>query len=294
MSVYLTRGRSALLVGEMPGQDDVLFVNQRFDGGKLADARFSHCTFANVSFKDASLLNCHFTACVFEGCYFRDTKVMECFFPASRFIDCEFVKPLLTNSNFGYARFVRTLIPYTAMEASFPVQANVCRELASNLAVQAVALGNHLDARRYRLKSIAKREEALWRAVRWADDYSQRHYPSDLMRIEAFLQLVLSKLNGVLWGYGESVGRLLINLVALSTVVFPLLLLLAHNDLHTAGSIAPGDAWALSLATIVNNSGSSGIRTTGIAQAFVVTETLLGFVFFGLFVSYLFRAISRR
>ena len=191
----------------MPDATDTLFVNERFEDHKrLAGVRFSQCTFANVSFKDAELFECHFSGCVFEGCYFRRTEFRDTHFPASRFIDCEFIKPVIIDSSFGHTRFFGTVIPYNALESSLPGQANVCRDLTVDLAVQAAAQGRDREARAYRLVSIGKHEEALWRGVRWTDPYAQAHYPSDLQRLTALLRFLASKSNGLLWGYGESLS----------------------------------------------------------------------------------------
>ena len=295
MSIYLTRSTTApvLLVAAKPALDDTLFINQRFDAEVLVDARFTHCTFANISFKSAKLINCYFVDCVFEGCYFRNTEIRESNFPACRFIDSEFVKPIIVESDFGYVRFIRSAIPYDSLESSLPGRANVCYDLTAALAIQAALLGRDADARRYRLKSIEKREEALWRGVRWSDDYARSHYPTDFQRVGALTTLVISKLNGFLWGYGESMRRLLINLLVLSAVLCPLLLLLVEDNLHKSGSVSVGDAWLLSLSSIMNT-GSSGITATGLAEAIVLGETALGLLFFGLFVAYLFRAVTRR
>jgi hypothetical protein len=201
---------------------------------------------------------------------------------------------VLVDSNFGHARFDRTLIPYKDMEPSFPPLANVCRDMSARLAVQASMLGQNSDARLYRLTSIAKGEEALWRAWRASDKYSEDHYPTSVDRVGALLQWVLSKVNGLLWGYGESMRRLLFNVFLLGVVICPILFLLTTDDLRSSPAVTTGDAWLLSLGSILSNSGSTGITAVGVAELVVLVESALGFLFFGLFVTYLFRAVTRR
>jgi hypothetical protein len=294
MSVYLDRANRATLMRGMADANDTLFANQRFDGDQLIGVRFSQCTFANVSFKDATLRDCHFSGCVFEGCYFRATAIRETHFPASRFIDCEFVKPVISDSGFGYSRFLRSVIPYQSLDGSLPGQANVCRDLTASLSVEAGALGRDRDAREYRLKSIEMKELALWRGFTWADQYSEDHYPTDLQRLAALVRFLLSKANGAVWGYGESIGRLLFNLVLVAGLIWPLLLLLARGHLHKPGGASVGDCWALSFASVLNSSSTAGTSATGVALGLVLTETAIGLVLFGLFVVYVFRSITRR
>jgi hypothetical protein len=294
VSVYLDRSSRGALASGMEDASDTLFVNQRFDGDGLVGIRFSQCTFANVSFKDVTLRDCHFSACVFEGCYFRGTTIRETHFPASRFVDCEFTKPVILDSGFSYSRFRGSVIPYQSLEGSLPGQANVCRDLTASLAVEAGVLGRDRDARGYRLKSIEMNELALWRGVTWADQYSEDHYPSDLQRVAALVRFLLSKASGAVWGYGESIGRLLVNLILIAGLVWPLLFLLARDHLHKPGGVTVGDCWALSFASVLNSSSTAGTSATGVALALVLAETAIGLVLFGLFVAYVFRSITRR
>lgn len=294
VSVYLSRDKTATLQEEL-GQpiSDTLFIDQRFEGQELAGTRFEYCTFANMSFKDATLRDCHFKACVFEECYFRKATLRDCHFPASRFVECEFPKPNILGCGFQYTRFRRTAPEFNVMEASLPGEPNLCRDLCQNLATEAAALGYEREARRYRLRAIEENEEALRRGYRWSDEYSQSHYPG-LQRVLAFVVLGWSRLNGWLWGHGEYIRRLLLNLVILAFVFGPVLLYLFRDHLHEKGSVDLGDCVALSVASVLNNPGSSGVSATGAGLAIVLLLTGSGLLFLGLFVTYLFRAVTRR
>jgi hypothetical protein len=128
---------------------------------------------------------------------------------------------------------------------------------------------------------------------RWADDYSKDHYP-ELERVAAFVRLCGSRLNGWLWGHGEYLSRLVLNVLILGVLIGPILLYLAREHLHAYGSVSLGDCIALSIASVVNTPASSGVSATGIGLAIVLCLTALGLVFLGLFVTYLFRAVTRR
>lgn len=294
MSVYLTRAKTDKLAPGLTGPvDDTLFVDQRYDEGELAGAWFQHCTFANVSFKEAKLRDCHFSNCVFEGCYLRGTEIIDCHFPASRFIDCEFPKPKVYGGNFRKTRFRRSLITFEIMEPNLPGEPNLCRDLCENLAAEASALGQEREAREYRLRAIEEHQEALRRGYRWSDEYSRSHYP-DLQRVIAFLKLGWSKANGFLWGHGERMQRLLVNLAVLGVGVGPGVLYLARDHLHDGDSLSYGDYVGLTFASLLNNSDAAGIETTGIGLAIVLALTASGLLFLGLLVTYLFRAVTRR
>ena len=291
MSAYLIRAKAGVLAPDMGKVEDALFSNQRFDSEKLSDAHFHQCTFANVSFKSAELTACHFSACVFEGCYFRGTKLKECDFPASRFVNCEFPKVQIFSSGFSTTRFRDSALDFDLLEASLPGAANLRRDLCQNLATEAAALGREREARSYRLCAIEAEEEALRRGYRWSDDYSRTHFP-EWERPKAFLKLCISRIGGWLWGHGEYIRRLLANLALIAIVIGPALLYLFREHLHGGNSL--GDCLALSIASVLNNSGASGVEATGVALAIVLTLSALGLLFLGLFVTYVFRAVTRR
>jgi hypothetical protein len=293
MSVYLIRKDIGNLASVQGVVSDTLFANQRFDGEELSGQRFEHCTFANVSFLRAKLKGCHFSNCIFEGCYFRRSEVVECNFPASRFIDCEFSKPNFYACGFQTTRFRRSVPVFHVIEPSLPGEPNLCRALCDNLANEAQSLGLDREARSYRLQAIRARQAELRAGYRWSDQYSQDHYP-ELERVTAFVELCASRLNGWVWGHGEYVSRLLLNVALLAFLIGPLLLYLGRDHLHSASSISVWDCLALSVASVVNTPSSSGLYATGIGLAIVLGLAALGLTLLGLFVTYLFRAVTRR
>ena len=294
MSAYLTRNKTGML--PVLAADDTLFVNQRFDEEPLEGAKFLQCTFANISFKRSKLRNCVFSACVFEDCYFRETQINDCHFPATRFIDCEFIRPRIFGGGFAFVRFVRSVVPYDFFELNLPPEPNLCRDLANNLATAAADLGLDKDARRYRLRSIDEAERALSRGWRWKDEYAERHFRTGIERARALAQLLGSRLNGLIWGHGERIRRLLGSLAIVAVLLGPLLLFLARNHLHPQDGqhLVAGDYWTLSVASVLNSPGVAGIDTTGVARWIVLAESAVGLLFLGLFVTYVFRAVTRR
>lgn len=290
MSVYLIRAERRELTGSTSDSDDVLFIDQRFEGKELRGVSFRQCTFANVSFKGSRLIDCHFSACVFEGCYFRGAKLKECHFPASRFIACEFTKANVYACGLGTTRFQRTAPRFSILEASLPGEANLRRDLCQNLASEAAAFGFERDARRYRLESIRANEQALWRGFLWADAYSENHYPG-FERLMALIAYLFSRLNGALWGHGEYIRRLLGNLAVVIATGTILLFLLKQ---HLEGPSSIWDCLALAVASVLNNTGAVKTQATDGATVVVLALSASGLLFLGLFVTYMFRAVTRR
>jgi Pentapeptide repeats (9 copies) len=296
MSVYLIRANSGELTSELTGAKDCLFINQRFDTQTLPEGLYVHCTFANMSFLRTRLERVRFSACVFEACYFRETTFDACVFSGTRFIDCEFVKPNLLSCDFRYARFSGCFPPSDEIESSLPPEHNMRAALTSNLATEADTAGDGNEARKYALRAIEARERHLLAAVVPKTDYYRSHFPTSLDRLAALWRYLLSRLNGVLWGYGERGWPLLRSLVVITFIAFPVLFLLSRNSIENGQGQHPGFGscvW-LSMGSIVSNSGVTGLTATGFARAFVLTEAGIGLLLLGLFVTYVFQYVSRR
>lgn len=293
MSVYAERAGS----GKLPASgsvSDTLFIDQRFEREQLEGVTFEQCTFANVSFKETTIKDCRFFACVFERCYFRRSTLENCRFPASRFLSCEFIRPALRDCEFGHTRFERCYPPYEELRAHLPGEDNLRATLTANLANEAESLGDRREARAYRLESLRAGQRDLGAAARGATSWYREHYDT-LGRINAAWQLALNWVNGALWGYGERAHRLLVNLFVAAAVIWPILYLLTGDHVRAGGQRAGyPDALALSVGSLLNSPGASGVSYDGVARVLVLAETAVGFVVLGLFVTYLLRWITRR
>ncbi len=296
MSVYAARARKQMLSADLKGADDRLFIDQRFDGRTLHEGTYLNCTFANVSFLRSQLERVRFTACVFEACYFRETTLTECIFSASRFIDCEFVKPTIIACDFRNARFKGCYPPFSRLQECLPGEPNLRATLTSNLALAAQGAGDSVEARKYVLESIRANEQHLLAAFHARTDYYRSHFPSSLDRILALLRFAWSRATGFIWGYGERGLALLRTLVIVVLIVWPALLWVTRQDISDSiGSQANvGDIFWLSAASVLGNSAVTGLSVGGAARAVVISEQAMGVLLFGLFVTYVYRYVTRR
>jgi hypothetical protein len=275
---------------------DKMIAAQRLDGRVLKGRNFSHCTFANVSFKEAKLTDSEFLDCTFVNCYFRRSRVINCRFVGSKFYGCEFPRIALQSCDFRYATFFACAVPFGEMEHSLPSEPNLREELAAGMAVAADERGWTSQAKDYRLAAIGAREEHLVAAVRSNSTWYKDHFPP-LRRARACVQLIASKLNGFLWGYGERWGILLRNLILISVVVFPALLWMVRKDLILSGRnpATVTDVLWLSLSAIVPLNVASPVAVSGTAAHMILTfEAFCGIVIGGLFVTMLLRSVLNR
>lgn len=73
-------------------------------------------------------------------------------------------------------------------------------------------------------------------------------------------------------------------------------MLLARGSIEkSAGRHASyGDCVWLSVGSTLGNSGATGLTTTGFARALVLSEGAIGLLVLGVFVTYVFRYVTRR
>jgi hypothetical protein len=275
---------------------DILFAGQRLDEKQIEQKHFHHCTFANISFKDATLKESEFMDCTFIGCYFRKAKIKNCTFVASKFISCQFPKVSVQSCNFNYAHFEGCIIPYSEMQYNLSPEPNIRLELSANLAHAAETIGLTKEACSYQLDSIKAQESHLWAAVFSTTTWYQEHYKGT-SRAVALFDLIKSKIDGLIWGHGERWEVLLRNFAILTFIVFPVVLWLLKDGLATPEKTSFNflEIEWLSISTILSINGLSNIAATSVGTKIVmITEVFLGLVIAGLFISLIFRSISRR
>jgi hypothetical protein len=295
MSSYLTRLRKERLTEHRDGATDCLFINQLFDGQTLTEGLYVRCTFANVSFKGATLDHVRFSACVFEDCYLRETTFKECKFSGTRFINCDFIKPTIIGCDFKYARFKGCFPPFDEMDRNLPKEWNIRADMAANLSKESEGSGDGKEARKYLLDAIRSNERHLRTASKAPTNYYKDHFPNWTDRRAAWFRWAVSRLNGFIWGYGER-GFALFRSVFLTIALFFALFWITQESIHTAaGQEANAGDWVwLSAASIVSNSAATGLTVDGWARAFVLLEGAAGLLLLGLFVTYVYRAVTRR
>jgi hypothetical protein len=272
---------------------EVSFADQRLDGIAIDMALFTHCTFANVSFKGCTLTDSRFINCTFVSCYFRKTDIQNCKFDGCKFVDCDFPRVRIRGTNFMFPQFKGCFVRFDEMQPNLPAEPELRSMMAIELAREAYALGDSRDARKYRLEALRAHENHLWRAFRASSSYYKDHYDV-LARLNAGVGWIGSQANRLIWGNGERGFTLLRNFVLLVFVGFPLLFYAVGGLEPTGGKLTAVDYELLSVDAATSFSGLSGVHlaSTG-SRVLVATELIVGLLAFGLFITILFRRITR-
>jgi hypothetical protein len=290
-------GRAAGKIQPPYRSSDQTFGSQRLDGVTLEQSSYEHCTFANISFKAARLDGGRFLNCAFVSCFFRKTDIRSCSFSSCRFIDCEFPDASFSGCDFRYARFAGCYVPFNEIVHNLPPEPNLREQLSHNLAREAALLGDSRTARTFRLCEVSARESHYWAAVCGKSKWYRDHYVG-LAKLTTALRLVVSKINGWLFGYGERLWAVFRNYGIATFVIFPSLfyampdaLLVPPDAIGTSGSLAAiSAALEFSLSNAVAGALRSPIEAIGAAaRVLAAAQIVLTAVWASLVAGYLFR-----
>jgi hypothetical protein len=199
-------------------------------------------------------------------------------------------------TNLIYTKFKECMIEYETIRLNLPNEHNLREELCKNLNVEATRLGYLSEARLFRLEEVKAREENLWAAVLWKTEWYRRHYYG-ARRFRVILELGWSYVNRLLWGCGERVYILMLNLTLFIFLVVPLLFSLLAPEL--LGADDHGLRWYdliyLSIQTVLPVDLGVNVTPDSLSgRVVVIFGSVGGLIFTGLFVAYLLRWILRR
>ena len=275
--------------------EDALFVNERFDKGTLSNLTFRHCTFANISFKEATLTGSTFLNCAFLDCYFKQAT-LDSAFPASRFISCDFARSILGDKiDFqDYTYWQNCYIKYDEMQQHLPARLNIRVRLASNMAQEMEAAGETRDAPRYRLLPINSWQDHCKKIVSLRDNSYRKKYTGQ--RLDGAYEYFKSKLQGLIWGYGERAWVPVLGFTGLTLVLYPVIYWLMRDGLVVGNRKANfGDAILFSVNNTLQDVGIGSARATSAwVDAVSASQVVVGFLYAGIFVTLLLKAGVRR
>lgn len=293
MTAALLTNRPHAILATPWVHSDVSFAAQRLDGVPIELGMFAHCTFANVSFKGCEIKDSRFMNCTFISCYFRKTLIRNCKFDGCKFIDCDFPKVRVQGTDFMFPQFKGCFIAFDEMQPNLPPEPELRANIAAELAREAQALGETRDARLFRIRALRAHETHLWRAFRASSSYYKEHFTLP-GRVAAGGRWLASQANRLVWGNGERGFVLLFNFLALTLVVYPWLFSRVGDVQDRSGSTTTLDYVLLSIDSATNLTGLSNVALTSTSSRLIAaSEVVVGLVAIGLFITILFRRITR-
>lgn len=276
--------------------NEKVFINYKWDEKTLQDSVFNSCTFAEMGFKKSKFTHVNFQHSVFIDCYFKDAKFQFIDFTGVAFINCNFSGATFINCEFQYSAFKDCYIEYNSIKSNLPKSKhNLNRDICRNLGLEALRKGDDKEFRRYYLEEKSASEKYHFSKFYHPKSYYLRQkygLCDNLIGISSFL---LSKLNKYLWGYGEQLSRLIINML-LVVIGFAIKYVCLDITNGVNKKINFFDSIYLSLCNFFTISPVStyNFSKSTLYNFISVTEAGLGVILMGFFIAAIFRYINRR
>ena len=270
-----------------------IIASQFFDNKEITKKqKISHCCFTNVSFKNSRLKKLNFENCVFFNCYFRDTEMIDCQFIGCKFIDCGFRKLNPFGENvFKFTTFRGCQIRYDSMLKCLPKEPSISQDIVQNLENESYKLGLYDEHLKYKYKRIQINENRLKDAFLRKDDWNKGHF-TILESCKAGLDWLLSKINGMIWGYGEQFFKLII-----SFLIFVLLFIFIFwKFFDIDNGITFPDIVIFSLENILSAGYTKNIFFSGsfFLDFIILVQKILSILFLALFISLFTRRVLKK
>ena len=282
------------------------FEDEQHDAAVYIRVDFQFCTFIKIGLRNSTFKQCTFRHCEFIDCYLVGATFEHCNFIGSTFRSCNFTWADFPNSQLDYTKYSDCAPILLQVEKQKPKDPQAAAKFFRNLALEHRASGNWQEVDRLIHQSYRERERHFWFAITGQNAHYKDRY-GGFRRVRYGVRYVLSRISGVVWGYGVSwlaFGRSLFLLVAL---VLPLLNGIVGTVQHRPAYFWPGNplqdilhyielVYRTSVEAFFPFVPSSLLpQATDLALPFwlVIAEATAGTIFVGLFISLLFRASSK-
>lgn len=278
---------------------DIVFAGYRWDAQAVFDnIRFDNCVFSKLGLKKSKFTHINMGHSVFISCYFKGTCFNYCDFTGAVFIDCNFDEATFVDCEFLYAQFKECYITYDAIKNNLPRKwHNLTRDLCRNLGLEALHAGDDENFRKYYFEEKRANERYYLKKFHHSKTEDGGYYYNKYNvwdECSGLFHFLLSKLNHVLWGYGERLGRLIVNMCIVVTLYW--IIYEQMPILREGKALRWYDGLYISLSNFFTMSpvASYTFPNSWAYQFASVSEAGIGVIFVGFFVAAVFRYINRR
>lgn len=273
--------------------EDKILANIRCDKNWTSKRFIIHnSTFAKMGFKQSKFIDDDLRFNVFIDCYFKQAIFEHVNFTGTIFINCNFDEITIINCIFDYCKFQNCYIPHRFFEKSFPQRANIKWELCKNISTECLKLNKIDEYRKYFFEEKKASEEYYLKKF-WHNGneiyYKKYNFVDKITGLSNFL---LSKLNNILWGYGEKISKLIFN-ITIIILIFSIIYYIDIGIINTHKEMSFIRAIYISLCNFFTAS-CSYIYKLKTYKIFSIIENIIGNISMGFFIAALFRYINRR
>lgn len=275
---------------------NLLFENEINDSINLKNINIKFSLFRRIGMRDAKLQGGVISHSIMEDVYGRKGRFVDINFTGTVFRNCNFERAVFSSCILKYCEFTNTQLPYLEIINCLPMEPNLRQELAKNLKMNYIGLGEKKIADLFLDIEIKARQEEQWAIFQSNTDYYRNKYDW-IDRLNNFYKYCESKLLGFLSGYGYK-----IHWVFFSFLTIQLLLTLILYFSFTEFALENGTKTSLSFLQAGKVVSSESIKfshytyspQTTIAKTILFISRFIGIVYLGLLSATIYRKIARQ
>jgi hypothetical protein len=178
-------------------------IPYNLQNSKLINRLFVRLVAKGRTFKDVD-----FSYSIFESCYLRDCVFDSCIFVGCRFSGTSLYGSTFLGSKFDYALFERTIVTPEILDTECPATENLSAKFARTLRMNFQQIGDTKGVNKAISVELRATEVHLKKAWYSKESYYRKKYRS-LQRLKVFGEWLQFRFFDLIWGNGESVGKLL-------------------------------------------------------------------------------------
>lgn len=271
--------------------ENKLFLNDGMDSNfQYNNMHLERCTFSKISFKDVKIKYIEYKHCVFIECYFKKAVFDKVDFRNCIFIKCDFNNMKITDTCFFYTEWENTFIKfeelYNCLPRIYNYRSRLCRIMARNC----LSDGNVAEYRKYFFEVKHASENKYKEIILRRTDYYRTKY-TRYDSLKHIFKFIFSKLNGLVWGYGEKIENILYSSIFI--IVAFSFLYTVHPQISGLKSSKNISALYVSICNFLTI--SPHIIFNDLHFKYITAlESFFGMAFMGFFIAALFRNVNSR
>jgi len=271
------------------------FSDQIKDDLDIKNINVKFSSFMRLGIRDANIKDGSLLHCIFEDVYARKGTFSEVNFTGSKFRDCNFEKGSFNSCIFDYCEFNNTQLPHREIIACLPTKPNIREELARNLKVNFIGLGQKEIADLFLDIEIKAQESRMVEIFKSRTNHYKENY--DLLdRLENGGLFIWSWVKRFFSGNGYSIKWICISflfiVLLLSSIIHLSKTPFSHALLED-GPLNAIDSFKVIFAEAIKYSHSGYSPTERIGKLSLFIMRFFGILYLGLITATIYRNIAR-
>lgn len=266
-------------------------------GMVISNKTFQQCKFSLLRLKDCEVKECSITQCIIDGdSYLRHACFDKVDFTGTIFRNCNLEKASFKNCKLYYVKFENCMLDISSItqDDNLPSEVNLRLALYKSLYNNEVQRGN-TDIADALLVKVMKEETKLYKSILFekTDYFRTQRKGKTLKYIGKYFASIMQS---IFFGYGFSIRKSILRMFAVILLYAGIYFLLGNNNDQTISKKIIFNIM-FSIKSFILGSADLGIkymRDNIALNICILTENILGLIYFAFFTSTFYRRISRR